>query len=398
MNIYIYGNSDFKREINNLLERANIKFRLDDNSSIVELNSLDELKDAIEENPENIYLIDDSKIIKKKSLNSKFKFLKPKDGIEQEYLLDHGIGDMSVDSLEELTTHIIRKLESNPRSMIDDGVEDSIRDIVSEAYEDDKEYELDDELSSLLTHIDPNEEPEDMDEFFKQSPDLDDNEIATSSKDYFDDYLNEEEKPLTYAEVKPTVEQDMHDFDDEFLKNLDNNEFENEDLSDLDELMNLPLDDYEKQLNEASISDDIQDELLNALDEQNASEEDLSDLDELMNLPIQSFNEEKSDIISNDDLNEKINTIKESFKGENMANEFSELDQLNENDILSALEGLTDNITPSNSMPAKEKIAPVQTSNSETITLDKSSTEELVGLIHKLLNNKTLEITIKIKD
>lgn len=190
----------------------------------------------------------------------------------------------------------------------------------------------------------------------------------------------------------------MHDFDDEFLKNLDNNEFENEDLSDLDELMNLPLDDYEKQLNEASISDDIQDELLNALDEQNASEEDLSDLDELMNLPIQSFNEEKSDIISNDNLNEKINTIKESFKGENMANEFSELDQLNENDILSALEGLTDNITPSNSMPAKEKIAPVQTSNSETITLDKSSTEELVGLIHKLLNNKTLEITIKIKD
>ncbi len=387
MNIYIYGNSDFKREINNLLEHANIKFRLDDDSSIVELNSLDELKDAIEENPENIYLIDDSKIIKKKSLNSKFKFLKPKDGIEQEYLLDHGIGDMSVDSLEELTTHIIRKLETNPRNMIDEGVEDSIRDIVSEAYEDEKAYELDDELSSLLTHIDPNEEPEDMDEFFKRSPDLDDNEISTSSKDYFDDYLNENEKPLTYDEIRPTIEQNMSDFDDEFLKSLENDEFENKDL-----------DDYEEKLNQESISDEIQDELFNALDEQNASEEDLSDLDELMNLPMQSLNEEKSDIISSDDLNEKINTIKESFKGENMANEFSELDQLNENDILSALEGLTDNITPSNSMPAKGKIAPVQTSDSETITLDKSSTEELVGLIHKLLNNKTLEITIKIKD
>ncbi len=366
MNIYIYGDMDFKKEINNLLEHANIKFRLDDNSSIIELNSLEDLKDAIEDNPENIYLIDDSKIIKKKSLNSKFKFLKPKDGIEQEYLLDHGIGDMSVDSLEELSSHIIRKLEANPINILDEGVEDSIQNIVNEAYDEEDNYELDDELSSLLTHIDQDDKSENLDDFLKQSPNLEDEEIAISSKDYFDDYLNENEAPITYHKEKPIVEEDIYD--------------------------------AEQQLGEEDISNNIQNELLNALDEQNSSEEDFADLAELMNSPIKSFNEEKNDIINNDDLNENINTIKENFKGDKMASEFSELDQLNENDILSALEGLTDDIAPSNSMPSKENEVSVQTNSNESITLDKTSTEELVGLIHKLLNNKTLELTIKIKD
>jgi predicted small metal-binding protein len=359
LNIYIYGNDDFKEEIDNLLEHSNVKFRLDENSSIIELKNLDELKDAIEENPEDIYLIDDSKIIKKKSINSKFKFLRPKDGIEQEYLLDHGIGDMSVDSLDELTKHIIYKLDNEQNSMIDDGVEESIRDIVDEAYEvSDEDYpELDDELSSLLTHIDPNED-DDMQDFFDKSPKLDDDIIATSSKDYFEDYINEDQKPQTYEDV---------------MTHLEENSLNTQDLG--------------------------EDELLNALDEHEATEADLSDLDELMNLPEEEIQSDiKDDIISKD----KIENIKEniSLKGENMANEFSELDSLNENDVLSALEGLSENIEPTNSMPSIEEVksSPNKTEENNTIKLDSSNSADIVALIQQLLNNKTLEITVKIKD
>jgi hypothetical protein len=359
LNIYIYGNDDFKEEIDNLLEHSNVKFRLDENSSIIELKNLDELKDAIEENPEDIYLIDDSKIIKKKSINSKFKFLRPKDGIEQEYLLDHGIGDMSVDSLDELTKHIIYKLDNEQNSMIDDGVEESIRDIVDEAYEvSDEDYpELDDELSSLLTHIDPNED-DDMQDFFDKSPKLDDDIIATSSKDYFEDYINEDQKPQTYEDV---------------MTHLEENSLNTQDLG--------------------------EDELLNALDEHEATEADLSDLDELMNLPEEEIQSDiKDDIISKD----KIENIKEniSLKGENMANEFSELDSLNENDVLSALEGLSENIEPTNSMPSIEEVksSPNKTEENNTIKLDSSNSTDIVALIQQLLNNKTLEITVKIKD
>lgn len=359
MNIYIYGNDDFKEELDNLLEHSNVKFRLDENSSIIELKNLDELKDAIEENPEDIYLIDDSKIIKKKSINSKFKFLRPKDGIEQEYLLDHGIGDMSVDSLDELTKHIIYKLDNEQNSMIDDGVEESIRDIVDEAYEvSDEDYpELDDELSSLLTHIDPSED-DDMQDFFDKSPKLDDDIIATSSKDYFEDYINEDQKPQTYEDV---------------MTHLEENSLNTQDLD--------------------------EDELLTALDQHEATEADLSDLDELMNLPEEEIQSDiKDDIISKD----KIENIKEniSLKGENMANEFSELDSLNENDVLSALEGLSENIEPTNSMPSIEEVksSPSKTEENNTIKLDSSNSADIVALIQQLLNNKTLEITVKIKD
>ncbi|AXX93436.1 hypothetical protein CPU12_08755 [Malaciobacter molluscorum LMG 25693] len=453
MNIYIYGNSDFNEEINNLLEHANIKFRLDESSSIIQLDNIDELKDAIEENPEDIYLIDDSKIIKKKSINSKFKFLRPKDGIEQEYLLDHGIGDMSVDSLEELTTHIINKIDSSTsnKDIVDDEVEESIRNIVDEAYEgsDDDFEPLDDELSSLLTHIDSNDE---MNDFFDQTPKMQDSDIATSSKDYFDEYINENDRPLTYAEIEASKKYDEDETDDDFFNSLENLEKQNndsskndlmnmpdnldeeaydnekiqdmsdlddllnvsddklidnidkeEDLTDLDDLLNMDIDGYTDEDNteiKEQSSEDIQDELLNALDEENASEDDLSDLDDLMNLPDEKNNEENNDIISK----KEIENIKETIvsKGEEMANnEFSELDSLNENDVLSALEGLNEDIKPTTSLPNIEEIKPSfnnTSSNTETLNLNSSNTQDIVALVQKLLNNKTLEITIKIKD
>ncbi|XPV82982.1 MAG: hypothetical protein ACNI22_03635 [Halarcobacter sp.] len=157
MIIYIYGSENFKKEIHEVLIHSNIRLRLDDHSEIIDLNSLDELKNAIEDNPNNIYLIDDTKIIKKNSLNKKIKFLIPKDAIEQEYLLDHGIGDMSVDSIEELSKHLIHKIESSMGDEEASDVQSSIVNIVEDAYsnqsdsDDEKMYQLDDELSALLS-------------------------------------------------------------------------------------------------------------------------------------------------------------------------------------------------------------------------------------------------------
>ena len=94
MNIYIYGNNSFKKEIHETLEHSNIKFKLDESTLIKEIDDLSQLKQTIKNNPKDIYLIDDERIIKKNSLNKKIKFFTPKDSIEEEFLLDNGISDI----------------------------------------------------------------------------------------------------------------------------------------------------------------------------------------------------------------------------------------------------------------------------------------------------------------
>ena len=113
MNIYIYGNQSFKKEIIETLEHSNIKFKLDGNSYIKEIDSLKELKETIKNNPKDIYLIDDEKIIKKNNLNKKIKFLTPKDAIDEEFLLDSGIADLSINSLKEIPKYILKKYEED---------------------------------------------------------------------------------------------------------------------------------------------------------------------------------------------------------------------------------------------------------------------------------------------
>ena len=131
MNIYIYGNNSFKKEIHETLEHANIKFKLDSDSKIEDITTLNLLKSTIEANPNDIYLIDDEKIIKKNAISQKIKFLTPKDGIEEEFLLDNGIADISVDSLTEIPKYILRKYEQQKE--IDPNIQNSIIDIVDEA-------------------------------------------------------------------------------------------------------------------------------------------------------------------------------------------------------------------------------------------------------------------------
>ena len=74
MNIYIYGNDSFEKEIYNTLENANIKSKLPKNSKIENIKSLRVFKSIIQSHPNDIYLIDDEKIIKKNSLIKKINF------------------------------------------------------------------------------------------------------------------------------------------------------------------------------------------------------------------------------------------------------------------------------------------------------------------------------------
>jgi len=306
--IYIYGSASFKKEIKELLNHSNIKFRLDENGEIKELKTLESLKSTIEDNPKNIYLIDDSKIIKKNTLNQKINFLKPKDGIEQEYLLDHGIGDISVDSMDELSKHIIKKLEAEAFEQESSEIQDSIVEIVENAYEkdegDEKNYvQLDDELSNLLS--------------------------SRNEKESLSEPLIEEIDDLSSIveqinEVKPN--------------NLENNQ-----------------------------DDDI-----------------LSSIKDL------SF-EEDFDIIE-----EKK---EENTQGVDMSNEFAEFDALNEADILAALNGLDNEEVSTQPLPKKLQATELQKDNkSESIDIGSSNVDDIAKLISQLLNNKTLEITVKVKD
>ncbi len=308
MIIYIYGSASFKKEIKELLNHSNIKFRLDENGEIKELKTLESLKSTIEDNPKNIYLIDDSKIIKKNTLNQKINFLKPKDGIEQEYLLDHGIGDISVDSMDELSKHIIKKLEAEAFEQESSEIQDSIVEIVENAYEkdegDEKNYvQLDDELSNLLS--------------------------SRNEKESLSEPLIEEIDDLSSIveqinEVKPN--------------NLENNQ-----------------------------DDDI-----------------LSSIKDL------SF-EEDFDIIE-----EKK---EENTQGVDMSNEFAEFDALNEADILAALNGLDNEEVSTQPLPKKLQATEFPKDNkSESIDIGSSNVDDIAKLISQLLNNKTLEITVKVKD
>lgn len=312
MTIYIYGSKSFKNNIQEVLEHANMKFRLSDEDSIVELSALRQLKEAIEEDPKNIFLIDDEKIIKKNSLNDKIKFLKPKDGIEEEFLKEHGIGDLSVDDIHDIATHIIKKLE--------------------------KAHELKESLKEEYVQ--------------KQDSDI---ALKNSEYAFVHTPLKEEKQEEKIDQIKVESEEELstntslydHDEDDDF---------------DIDDV--IDFDDEEEQT-------------------KNQAEEETPE--------ITSVNESNDEInLQEEDFGLTIEKIEQ--KGENsMSDEFSELDSLNEDELLEALNGSsTKNSSKTTNQSTKKTGAEVE--------LNSNSIHEISSLITQLLNNKTLEITIKIKE
>ncbi len=232
MNIYIYGNQNFKKDIKDELSRTLIDYKLEGKGLIQEVRSLSTLKELIEDNSDDIFLIDDTKIIKENLINSKIKFLKPKDGIEQSYLKEKGIEDFSVDSIHDISRYILKKMkelglgdeldESEERTQI----HDSITDIVNDAYKSENldenledDYELTDDLKDLLSQDEPEieEETENEEEIQKE-------------------IINKDEQMIENNE-NPVAEPKSNESNDSMKSLEDLDEYINlEDITSLDEL------------------------------------------------------------------------------------------------------------------------------------------------------------------
>ena len=406
MKIYIYGNQSFKKEIHETLEHANIKFKLDNNTAIEEINNINKLKETIKNNPKDIYLIDDDKIIKNNSLNKKFKFLAPKDGIEEEYLIQSGIADLSIDSLKELPKYIIKRYEELKLLEPKEKQPEKEVEVIEENI-----IELDDELAMLLSKGD--NKKKDKTEDLMPVQDLED--VFSLDKEM---NLDEIDDLIGNVDIKDNKTSDDIDdivnFNDNFGLNNISFDYDDNDVlykeESTDEIVETPKKSTRNILEDLDfLGEEVEEE-----------EEDFSDLDKINNDLFGGFdflNEEIQEVAKKEEtnifdnskndieeklfedfqfLNENIDKVQEkdeSLQGDKMGDEFFELDSLNEKDLLEALNYKVDE----NSFKSEYKPA-VSGTKSETINIDSSNPNDLSLLISKLLSNKTLEITIKIKD
>ena len=378
MNIYIYGNNSFKKEIHETLEHSNIKFKLDESTLIKEIDDLSQLKQTIKNNPKDIYLIDDERIIKKNSLNKKIKFFTPKDGIEEEFLLDSGISDLSINSLSEIPKYILRKYDEEKKMNSNIQEELSNNSIDDDGKE--NRVELDDELAQLLAKEESNQEikvnknfdGENLEELFDMRNDIN----LGDPENMFDTFDNIDNNSI---EISKNEFDDIMNFNDSFgLNNIsfdyDDEAVGNDEAKDKEEFMDF----------------NFGEEIENDDEEDNEVFEDLDFLEDM-------FSDKKEKILDNKEKElKKEVSFNESLQGEkSMSNdEFFELDSLNEKDLLEAL-----NYTNSSLNQDKSGEIDLLEKSSNTISVTSSSnTDELAQLISKLLSNKTLEITIKIKD
>ncbi|WP_418179406.1 hypothetical protein ACNSOO_01005 [Aliarcobacter lanthieri] len=394
MNIFIYGNQSFKKDIHKILQDSKINEELDD-LKIVEINEIKTLKENISSNPNDVYLIDDDKIIRKKN---KFKFLRPKDGIEEEFLLECGVDDLSIDSLDELPHYIVRKYNRQNLTQNDnlDLNEDSLI--------------LDSELSGLLNseneHI--NEEPiglniKELDNLIEDESikieDKKDNEFSFL-EDFSEDFgLNN----VSYDYDDDSIYNDSTKSDEDILADILNSSILDEedldyvtetfeDVNFLDEIFPQKSILEEKKF----INDFIHDSKVENLEDgiispdeslvfENNNELIINENKDIIN-NLEDFNDEKKEIIIRDIYED------DNIQGDNsMGDEFLELDSLNEQDLIAALEDIPSSI----SEPKNEKVIE---KNSGTVELNSTNVQDIANLISNLLNNKTLEITIKIKD
>lgn len=136
MNIYIYGELSFKMEIHKILDHGNIRFKIGD-GEVIDVEYLYDLEELIEEDPTQIFIIDQNKIIEDSVTTKLFKFLIPKDGITQKYLDHYGMGDVSIRTYKDLIIHIEKRLEfienSKPKAHEITSIEDMLEDDTLEA-------------------------------------------------------------------------------------------------------------------------------------------------------------------------------------------------------------------------------------------------------------------------
>lgn len=449
MNIFIYGNQNFKNEVNKILLNSKIETILED-VKIEDISNIDTLKDNIAKNPDDIYLIDEDKIIKK----SRFKFLKQKDGIEEDFLLQYGVNDLSIDSLEEIPNYIIRKYERISFKEKDKSEEIKNEDLLLDNelanLLESKEQENSQNLTSSILEepvgININEldnlielessDKEKLDTNYISMEDFDENfGLNNVSFDYDDDStfnqdLKSDEDLLQDILNSSIVDEDDYEFvgetfeDTNFLDEI----FPDNKILDIDEKSITPINIVlqEKDKEETNEDELKKDELENIENFQfnevfqnieNKKDEDIKQIDKNIDIieNIEEKNEEEKtpeyENIEIDELND-LNLEDFSFadldlqnkksedvskKGEDMSDDFFELDSLNEQDLIEALSGSGISNVAQTDTQSRQEPQKMEISNNN-IDIGSSNINDIASLISKLLNNKTLEITIKIKE
>ena len=441
MNIFIYGNQNFKNEVHKILLNSKIETILED-VKIEDISNIDILKENIAKNPDDIYLIDEDKIIKK----SRFKFLKQKDGIEEDFLLQYGVNDLSIDSLEEIPNYIIRKYERIAFKEKDKSEEIKNEDLL-----------LDNELANLLESKEQ-ENSQNLTSSILEEPvgininELDNLiELESSDKEKLDtNYISMEDFDENFGlnnvsfdyDDDSTFNQDLKS-DEDLLQDILNNSIVDEDdyefvgetfedVNFLDEIFpnNKILDIDEKSITPINI---VLQEKDKDIDLHNENDNSFDDIEALKDFNFdEAFEDEKEknienidiinendDVVSEEQIEEKESEIEnlsdfaledldfanmdledkkedKSIKGEDMSDEFLELDSLNEQDLIEALGGASTQSSVQNVVEEKTEQKEMQSSNN--LDISSSNVNDIASLISKLLNNKTLEITIKIKE
>ena len=443
MNIFIYGNQNFKNEVNKILLNSKIETILED-VKIEDISNIDTLKDNIAKNPDDIYLIDEDKIIKK----SRFKFLKQKDGIEEDFLLQYGVNDLSIDSLEEIPNYIIRKYERIAFKEKDKSEEIKNEDLL-----------LDNELANLLESKEQ-ENSQNLTSSILEEPvgininELDNLiELESSDKEKLDtNYISMEDFDENFGlnnvsfdyDDDSTFNQDLKS-DEDLLQDILNNSIVDEDdyefvgetfedVNFLDEIFpdNKILDIDEKSITPINIvlqekekdkDIDLHNENDNSFDEIEALKDfnfdEAFEDEKEKNIENIDIINENDDVVSEEQIEEKESEIEnlsdfaledldfanmdledkkedKSIKGEDMSDEFLELDSLNEQDLIEALGGASTQSSVQNVVEEKTEQKEMQSSNN--LDISSSNVNDIASLISNLLNNKTLEITIKIKE
>ncbi len=449
MNIFIYGNQNFKNEVNKILLNSKIETILED-VKIEDISNIDILKENIAKNPDDIYLIDEDKIIKK----SRFKFLKQKDGIEEDFLLQYGVNDLSIDSLEEIPNYIIRKYERIAFKEKDKSEEIKNEDLLLDNelanLLESKEQENSQNLTSSILEepvgININEldnlielessDKEKLDTNYISMEDFDENfGLNNVSFDYDDDStfnqdLKSDEDLLQDILNNSIVDEDDYEFVGETFEDVNflDEIFPNSTIFDMDEnstkSINIVL--QEKDKEETNEDELKKDELENIENFQfnevfqnieNKKDEDIKQIDKNIDIikNIEEKNEEEKtpeyENIEIDELND-LNLEDFSFadldlqnkksedvskKGEDMSDDFFELDSLNEQDLIEALSGSGISNVAQTDTQSRQEPQKMEISNNN-IDIGSSNINDIASLISKLLNNKTLEITIKIKE
>ncbi|MGJ0456253.1 hypothetical protein NG782_06060 [Aliarcobacter cryaerophilus] len=443
MNIFIYGNQNFKNEVHKILLNSKIETILED-VKIEDISNIDILKENIAKNPDDIYLIDEDKIIKK----SRFKFLKQKDGIEEDFLLQYGVNDLSIDSLEEIPNYIIRKYERIAFKEKDKSEEIKNEDLL-----------LDNELANLLESKEQ-ENSQNLTSSILEEPvgininELDNLiELESSDKEKLDtNYISMEDFDENFGlnnvsfdyDDDSTFNQDLKS-DEDLLQDILNNSIVDEDdyefvgetfedVNFLDEIFpdNKILDIDEKSITPINIvlqekekdkDIDLHNENDNSFDEIEALKDfnfdEAFEDEKEKNIENIDIINENDDVVSEEQIEEKESEIEnlsdfaledldfanmdledkkedKSIKGEDMSDEFLELDSLNEQDLIEALGGASIQSSVQNVVEEKTEQKEMQSSNN--LDISSSNVNDIASLISKLLNNKTLEITIKIKE